>query len=427
MPPPRHWKTLVVLPLAVLALAGAALAWWLPSDEELAARVASSASDALGVEVTVGALEWRLLPTPRVVLHDAATRQPQPLELHRLEVQPRLWPLLSGRVELARVTLDGGRIVQRSLRGLGRAPSGEERPVPADAPELARVEFRDLTWVSRNGVAVVYAGEADFDPGLRLRQASVRRPGVQPAADITFTRDTASHDSAVQDFRVQARLGGGTVDGQATVQTGADGRLRLRGQLTPRGVEVQAAMAAFERRAPVQGVANGETTLDAEGANPLALAQQLHTRTRFAMKPATLLRFDLTRAMQSLGSETQGKTVIEEVTGQLDTQNTPDGMVVRFTDVKARAAGFTVTGQARLADRRVQAKAAIDLVDGVVGVPMTIEGPLNAPKVTVSKAPLVGAAVGTAVLPGIGTAIGAAIGRLLGEDDAPPARPAPKR
>jgi uncharacterized protein involved in outer membrane biogenesis len=423
MPSPRLWKTLAVLPLAVLVLAGAALAWWLPSDEELAARVASSASEALGVPVTVGAIEWGLLPTPHVVLLDAATRQPQPLRLRRLEVRPRLWPLLSGRVELARVVLDGGHIEQRSLQGLGTAPSGQDRPMRPGTLELGRVEFRELTWVSRTGVAAVFEGEADVEPGLRLARATVRRPGAQPAADIVITRDTAEPDSAVQDFRLQVRLGGGTADGRATVEIGGEGRLRLRGRLSPRGVELQAALGTFNRRSPVRGAVSGETTLDAEGANPLVLAQQLHTRTRFTMAPATLMRFDLDRAVRSLGREHQGQTAIEELTGQLDTQNTPDGIVMRFTDLKARAGAFTATGQARLANRRVSATAAVDLVDGLVGVPVSIEGPLGSLKVTVSKAPLVGAAVGTAVLPGIGTAIGAAIGRMLGGAEAP-AKPA---
>jgi len=423
MPSPRLWKFLAVLPVALLVVAAAVFAWWLPSKEELADRVASSASEALGVPVTLGALDWGLLPTPHVVLLDAATRQPQPLRLNRLELQPRLWPLLSGRVELARVLLDGGHVEQRSLKGLGNAPSGQARPMRPGTLELGRVEFRELTWVSRTGVAAVFEGEADFEPGLRLSNATVRRPGVQPVADVVITRDTGEAESALQDFRVRVRLGGGTADGRATVEIGGEGRLRLRGQLSPRGIELQAALDALNRRSPIRGAISGETTLDAEGPNPLVLVQQLHTRTRFTMAPATLMRFDLDRAVRTLGREHQGQTDIEELTGQLDTQNTPDGMVMRFTELKARAGAFTATGTARLANRRVSATAAVDLVDGLVGVPVKIEGPLGGLKVTVSKAPLVGAAVGTAVLPGVGTAIGAAIGRLLGGAETP-ARPA---
>ena len=417
----RPWKIAVLLCVTVVALAWVAVAWWLPSKEELALRASQMASERVGVGVSVGAVDWHLLPTPRVVLKDVVTEQAEPLRLVQLSVYPRLLPLLAGRVALDRVRLDGGTVVQRSLREFEGGPQKGQGDAVAPALELARLEFRDLTWISRSGVAVVYAGEADFEPGLRLRAATLRRPGLSPAADIAITRDTTAHDANPQRFTLHVRLGGGAADGQATVETLADGRLRLRGTLAPRGVEVQAALAAFNRNSPVSGRAEGETQFAADGANPLVLAQRLHTETRFVMQPATVLRFDLDRAIQTLGREHQGQTVLERLDGRVQTQNSPDGTAFRFLDIQARAGGLSASGEARLQNRRLQARAAVDLVDGVVGVPMTIEGPMGQLKVTVSKAPLVGAAIGTAVLPGVGTAIGAAIGRVLG-GEGPPAQ-----
>lgn len=401
-----------------------ALWWWLPSDEALAQRVADEAGSALGVDVRVGALDWQLLPHAQVVLHDVATVQEQPIALRRLVIEPRLLPLLRGRVALARVALDGATVVQQSLRGLGRGQAQAGAP----AVELARLEFNDVTWVSYSGVAVAYSGEADIDPGLRLREARLWRPGQEPPADLHILRDTADAQDATQRFSLQARVGGGAAQGQARVQVQAGGRLRLEGELAPRGIEVQAALATFNRRSPVSGRADGETRFAAEGDNPLALAQSLRTETRFTMQPATVLRFDLDRAIETLGREHDGQTRLDRLTGSVETQNTPaQGMAIRFDDLKAEAGRLSASGSAVLQRRQLEAVAAVDLVDGVVGVPMRVEGPLGQLKVTVSKAPLVGAAVGTAVLPGIGTAIGAAIGRVLGGDEAPPPPAAPKR
>ena len=68
---------------------------------------------------------------------------------------------------------------------------------------------------------------------------------------------------------------------------------------------------------------------------------------------------------------------------------------------------------------------AVDLVSGLVGVPLTVSGPVSAVKVSVPAGAIAGAAVGPAVLPGIGTAIGARIGAALGNIfDAKP-KPAP--
>ena len=72
------------------------------------------------------------------------------------------------------------------------------------------------------------------------------------------------------------------------------------------------------------------------------------------------------------------------------------------------------TGKGRLANQTIEAEVAVDLVSGLVGVPLTISGPVSAVKVSVPAVALSGAAVGTAVLPGIGTAIGARFGATRG-------------
>ena len=423
-------KTLLALAVAVPAAAALAAWWWLPSRQELAARLAQQAQTALGVGVRVGALDWRLLPRPALELRDLATDQQRPLQLRRVLLQPRLLPLLAGRVELHSLELDGGTIVQRSLRELGRGRPPQEKPTATPVVELDRLAIRDLTWVSHGGVAVVYAGDLAFDAGLQLREARFWRPGLEPLAELQITRQAPAPDASTQRFRLRARLAGGSAEGEATLHAAADGQLRLQGELAPRGVELEQALAAFNRRSPVGGKADGQTRLSATGENPLALAQSLRTATRFTVRPATLLRFDLQRAVDTLGREHQGQTRLDLLEGQVETQNRPgQGMEIRFTDIRAQAGVLTASGSARLHERRLQAKAAVDVVDGVVGLPMTVQGPLGELQVQVSKAPAIGAAAGTVLLPGIGTALGAAIGRLLGgEEEAPEApSPAPRR
>jgi uncharacterized protein (DUF697 family) len=99
----------------------------------------------------------------------------------------------------------------------------------------------------------------------------------------------------------------------------------------------------------------------------------------------------------------------------MDTQNTPEGMVVMFNDVHAKSGALSASGKARLFNRHVDAALAVDLVDGVVGVPLKITGPVNAVKVSLPAGAVAGAVVGTAVLPVVGTAIGARLGAALGK------------
>ena len=168
----------------------------------------------------------------------------------------------------------------------------------------------------------------------------------------------------------QRWCGGCTADGEVALHTAADGALRLDGQLRPQAVEVASTMAAFNRRSPIAGKASGNTTLSAQGPGVGALAQSLQTRSTLHMAPATVLRFDLNKAVRTLGRDPTGSTTLNSLSGQMETHNTPDGMVTRFTALQARSGILGLSGQATLANRQIDAALAIDLVDGLVGVPL---------------------------------------------------------
>jgi uncharacterized protein involved in outer membrane biogenesis len=415
----KKWMVAAGVLLALLVGAWLALLMLLPNDEELAAKASVELEARLGVPVAVGSLGWRLFPIPAVVVQDVATRQPQAITLRKLTLHPSLPALFDGRLQFDSAELEGAVLPQLSLRALDKgagAPQGNP-----DATVLARFVFRDVTWISRRGMAVVFDGEVDFDPAWRPRQAHMRRPGVSPATDLRLTRQ-GQEDR----WTTQIRVGGGTADGEVQIKTRDKGRLRLEGALKPQGVEVASALAAFNRRSVISGEASGDTSLLADGDTVGELAQTLHTKTIFSMRRATLLRFDLDKAVRSLGKDHAGQTPLDTVTGQMDTQNTPQGMVVTYTGVKATSGALTASGQARVANRQIESEFAVDLVDGVIGVPLKVSGPFEDVKVSAPTGAVAGAAVGTAVLPGIGTAIGARIGASLGKifsPDTAPARP----
>lgn len=416
----RANKWLLGLGIAVLVVvaAWAALLRWLPSDEELARRASVELEAQLGTKVRVGALHWRLFPSPAVVIEDAATDQPQPILIKKLTAYPDLFALLRRRIKIDRADLEGAVVPQLSLRGLGSGRQKDETAV--EELPLARFVFRDVTWISRRGIAVVYDGEVDFDPGWRPRKAELRRPGFKPATDLALSRQG-------QEDRWAARIhvGGGTADGEVRLDFRAGGRMHLEGELRPKDVEVESMLAAFNRRSIIAGKASGETTLSANGDTVGELARSLHTQTPFTIGKSTLLRFDLHKAVRTAGKEHDGQTPLDSITGRLDTQNTPQGMVVTYTDLKATSGSLTASGQAKVANRRIEAEFAVDLVDGIVGVPLSVSGPLDNVAFAVPKGAIAGAVVGTAVLPGVGTAIGARVGATLGKIFSPgPAAPA---
>lgn len=408
----RTWLAGLGMAAAALALLGLALASLMPSREELAQRASVRLEAALGVPVRVDALHWQVFPSPRVVLENAVTRQAQPIEVNKLTLHLRMAALWQLRFEVDRAELEGAVLPQLSLAGLGRqqpaAPNNALQPSGLELP-LARLDFQDVTWVSRYGNRLVFEGQAQFDAGWRPRTAQLRRPDVTPATELTLTRQ-GQEDR--WDLGIQ--LGGGTADGTVQLHTASQGAMRLSGQLKPRDIEVASALQAFNQRAIITGMASGETTLSASGANAAELAQSLHTTTRFTMGRAKLQRFDVDKAIRSAGRDHAGETPLTSVAGQLDTHNTPRGMVADFTRLKASSGVLSVAGQARVANRQVDADFSVDLVDGLVGIPLKISGPLERVQVSVPAGAVAGAAVGTAVLPGLGTAIGARIGAAIG-------------
>lgn len=432
----RPWALGAGLMLATLALAAAGIAWWLPSNAVLAQRTSAALEATLGVPVQVDGLEWQLLPTPRLVLHTLRTVQPQPITVEQLSVRLDLPALLQRQVQVRHASVVGAVVHQVSLgtgqtRGLADGTTHALGGFRLHTLPLSKLVFRNVTWVPRNGIAVVLDGEGGFDAHWRPRTARLQRPDAPAPTDLLLTRQ-GDNDR----WDVQARIGGGTLNGQVTLtaqgQTNAAPPLVLSGQLQPRGIEVAQALAAFHRASVVTGSASGVTTLSAQGAHLGELVQTLQTRTQFTLQPATLLPFDLDKAIRSAGRDTAGQTRLDTVTGQLTTRNTPNGMVVQFSQVKARSGALSATGQATLANRQVDAELAVDLVGGLVGIPLRVRGPVAQPQVSVPPGAVAGAVVGTAVLPGVGTAIGARVGsgiggtldRLFGAPATPAAPPA---
>ena len=433
MTPSRKWLLGLGLALGIVVLAGVAVVKLVPSDEELAVQAAAALETAIGVPVSVGAVHWRLLPRPVVTVEGIATQQTLPVKISKITVRPNLMGLWQKRFKFDSAEVDGAVLPQMSLRALGGSKpgsavagdasgkSGALNTWAVDELPLTQLVFRDVTWVSRSGVANIFSGDADFDTAWRPRTANLRRPDAKVATDLILTRKGAEDR-----WDALVHAGGGTATGELELLPQPNGRLHLAGKLKFEGIEVASAVQAFNRRAVIAGKASGVTSLKANGENAAGLAWSLHTQTMLTMGPSTLLLFDLSRAVQSFGKEHKGQTALDKVSGQLDTQNTANGMVIDFSGLKASSGALTASGKVHLLNRVIDAEVAVDLVDGLVGVPLTIKGPLGQVKVSVPNGALVGAAVGTALLPGVGTAIGArlgaALGNLLGSSE-PAAKP----
>jgi hypothetical protein len=250
MTPARKWQAGLGV-AAAAALLGLVAVSFIPSNEELAKRASARLETALGVPVRVGALQWRLFPSPRRVIEDVATRQTEPIALKMLMVYPRTAALWQLRLQVDRAELEGGVLPQLSLVELGAQalPAAEGQPQLSGAKDvlLARLVFHDVNWISRLGNHIVYAGDVGFDAGWRPRTAQVRRPGFTPATDLTLTRQ-GQEDR----WGLGIRLGGGTADGEVHLHATDKGPMRLSGTLKPRDIEAVSALQAINHRTPTR-------------------------------------------------------------------------------------------------------------------------------------------------------------------------------
>jgi hypothetical protein len=307
--------------------------------------------------------------------------------------------LLRRKLTFDHVLVDGGVMPQLSLRGLHvvPAPPGADTERPVD-----ELRFRNLTWITRHGKALEFDGKLWFDAGWRPRVGQMLRPGVQPAATLALERE-----GAADRWQLRIAVGGGTAHGHAEITRDAEGDLRLAGQLEPRGIEIDSALAAFKRNAAVRGKASGHTVLSAHGKSVGELARSLHTRTSFTVASAALLHLDVDKAIRTVGQERAGQTPLKSLTGQMDTQNTPEGMVVRYSAIQARGETFSASGVATIANRQITAQMTVNPDGALPPIPLVVAGPLGGPQVSFTPAAVARAAIG---------GVGAAIGKLFGKN-----------
>jgi uncharacterized protein involved in outer membrane biogenesis len=409
----RRKAALAAAAFTLLVAAGAGfVAWKLPSDDQLAARIVREFGERTGVGLTIGRLHWTLWPSPRIVVEDVATAQDEPIRARRLAATMSWRAVLAREVRIDRIEADGVAVPRESTVAFrGKGGAGVETSTGgwklADTP-LAQLRFTDATWVDRRGIALTYDGSADFDPRWRPRTVELARRDASPPARLRADRE-GDQDR----WRLQVELADGTAHGAASLKTAEDGTASFDGQLAPRGIDVERLVRSFGRSAPVSGKVSGETEFDTHGSTPSDLVHNLHTRTRFTVEPAALTKFDLAKAVKTAGTSRGGRTPLDQLTGTLDTQASADGTRLTYTGLKARSGILTATGSARIFNRKLEGEAAVDIVDGVVGVPLRLGGTLDAPELSLTGGALAGAAVGTAVLPGVGTAIGARIGQQI--------------
>ncbi|WP_421953616.1 hypothetical protein [Polaromonas sp.] len=431
---------------AVLLLAATvfALHRWVGTDD-FRQRVEREASAALGVPVVLGSIAVSVWPLPAVAFEGLTVQSKPPVTLERLEVRPQWQALLQGQLRVSTLIVRKAVLPQQGidaiLLALQKKPAATAVPAakasaaakPAEAvpatDDLAwlprRTVLDDVTWVSAKGMSTALEGEARLAPDGLPDSASLRliRGNLQGlSAQLTREPRAAGQASTDDQWALRVDVGGGKIEGKLGMQRGAGkaGReLVLQGKLETRDVEVSALTAPAR---PLSGLLEASTTLDARAATTQALVEALQTQTSFTVRNATLHGIDLAKAVKTVGLSRGGQTQLQTLAGHVGTQ----GRAVQLSNLVASSGALSASGNVAVSpSKALSGQISVNLsgdsklgsaIGGAVGIPLVVGGTLEAPEVTLSRAALLGAAIGTALMPGVGTGAGAKLGGKVNEE-----------
>lgn len=401
--------------LFALLLVGVAVALqqWLRTDD-FRARVEREAAAALGVPLKLGRLSVDLWPLPAVAADDVSVRTRPALTVARIEARPKWAALLAGRLEIATLVVRKAVLPQAGITALGAAMQKKDKTGGAPAPtrrEKApmvlpqRAVLDDITWIDEKGQRLTTDAEMELDGAGMLERAEFQVVQGRFAGTSGWIRREAGQ------WPLRVDIGGGHVAGKLKVDPGRNGLQLLTGQLATENVEVAALTAPSK---PLTGKLQAQSTLRAEYRDIGQLADVLATQTRFTVRDAVVQGIDLQKAVQTVGLSRGGITRLDTLAGHVATQ----GKAVQLTNLVATSGLLSATGNVAMApNKALSGRVNVDMSGGkeAVGVPLVVGGTVDDPSVTLTRAAMVGAALGTLVLPGAGTAAGASTGERIGE------------
>ena len=344
--------------------------------------------------------------------------------------------LLTGRLELATLLVRKADLPQAGIDEL--MASFQKKPTAgAAAPEAGgqsappdliprRLVLDAVTWRSAGGNATTVEADIRLSPkGLPDALSLQVLAGQFQGAGLQLARK-----ASVWDIKIDHA--GGTMQGSVERQDAGAGKdIVLTGPLKTNGVEISAVAgnpaAAAGRRSgmavpvrmsasPLTGRLDATTLFKTRAAYVTGFLDALQTQSSFTVRHAVLHGIDLARAVQTIGLSRGGETRLDTLAGQLNTR----GKAITLNNLVASSGVLSASGNvAMAANRALSGRVHVNLgaaaLGNTVGAPLVVGGTLDAPTVTLTRAAMVGAAIGTLVMPGVGTGAGASMWDKLGE------------
>jgi hypothetical protein len=323
-PRPKKWGKRAAIALFVLLIGGVGVLQFMPVST---AEYEKAASDALGVPVKIGSA--RLSVITGIEARFESVSVGDSVKIKTVRGYPDVGTLFGGRKSFSRIELEGVSLSQSQLAGavLGKA-SGEnfrvahilvkqatlDGPLTLPALDVDAVVSGDgsLQSVSLRGgdKLVVQLSPKGSDIGFEISAGSLALP-VAPGLTLSEfgMKGTANRDGVIAS-EFDGRAFDGVISGTAKVRWGAN--WALEGEVRARGVRIAVLAPALVSEGKVDG--RGNYTMS--GTDPAKLFEGARMQGEFKIDKGVLGSFDLTRALQTGGAQSSGRTVFSELTGQ---------------------------------------------------------------------------------------------------------------
>ncbi|MFZ2738998.1 MAG: hypothetical protein WBI20_00230 [Burkholderiaceae bacterium] len=401
--------------LKLLLAAGLALGFHYGlGSNELKQRLEKQASATLGHAVVLNQVRVSLLPLG-VALQGVEIQTQPPLLLSRLELLPS-WPgLLKGRLELASLHLQGALLPAQAIETLRVGLTKNSGASSTGALGLPRrFKLQDVRWIDAKGEALTLDVQAQLSAdGFPLVVDLEIQKGLLEGAKLHVQQQN-------QGWNFLIMLAGGTIKGDLQFQPAAHpgASFELKAQAEMRDVELAALISSLSPRRVGRPILSGRlhatTELFVRATNLASLGHAMQTHSSFTVRQAVLHSMDLAKAVKTVGLNRGGETQLDVLAGQLNSR----GRFLEFTNLVASSGILSATGGLAISARQgLSGRINVELLSAPgVGVPLVLAGTVAAPELNLTRAAVVGAAIGTVLMPGVGTGAGASAGDKMGEE-----------
>lgn len=302
------WLLLAVAILVVGSIVIAALV----DDAALREQLERRASEALGVDLTIGgAVRFGLWPAPRLTAEAVQLEHDDErvAEIERVRLQMAVAPLFRGRVQVRRLVLDGAAIrIVRDTSGQYNFGAPDREQAQLELPPDVSFSDAAISYLDESSGATFQASGCE---GRLARLAVLAGEGAWPLARLEADGEVRCGtlrrpDLELLDLQIegQAREGRLALDPARLVLFGGQGRGRLEADFSVgvptwsldfavEGLELEAALQALEPEARAEGQLTLSSELSASGEDWEAVIGSLEGSLSLHGKALTLHGTDL--------------------------------------------------------------------------------------------------------------------------------------